>query len=231
MEKVIWSYAELREALAFYAEDDYREFIRRGIPSERPFIGVRIPRVRELVGRIPFEVLPEFLAVEPVTFEEVVARGAMVARFDFPEMMRWFDSQVAVTDDWCACDTFCGEIAHTVRKHREEFLESLERLLADPREFAVRMGLVLLKCAYMDYDYLHLIFDRVEGVREREEYYIQMAVAWLLAECFIKFPEETLAFLRVSQLSAWTFNKTISKICDSRRVEAEVKEMLRGMRR
>ena len=34
-----------------------------------------------------------------------------------------------------------------------------------------------------------------------------------------------------SRLPTWTFNKTISKICDSHRVDPEVKASLRKMRR
>ena len=93
------------------------------------------------------------------------------------------------------------------------------------------MGLVILKCAYVEPDYLSLIFDRVERLASKEEYYIRMAIAWLLAECFIKFPEETLSYLKVSKLPKWTFNKTISKICDSYRVDDEMKNLLRKMRK
>ena len=58
-----------------------------------------------------------------------------------------------------------------------------------------------------------------------------MAVAWLVAECFIKFPDETFDFLKTTELPKWTFNKTISKICDSFRVEKEVKDYLKTLRK
>ena len=56
----IEKYNELRERLAFYADDEYRDFSMRGIPSERPFIGVRIPKIRELAGLVPEEKIEEF---------------------------------------------------------------------------------------------------------------------------------------------------------------------------
>lgn len=83
----------------------------------------------------------------------------------------------------------------------------------------------------MDFDYLFTIFDRVESLKNREEYYAKMAIAWLIAECFTKFPEETLGFMKSTELPKWTFNKTISKICDSYRVDDEMKELLRKMRK
>ena len=213
------------------AEDEYREFTSGLIPSERPILGVRIPKVRELAGRVPRDEISEFLKVEPVALEEVLARGFMIARLPYEEMLKWFDSQVDDIGDWCTCDTFCSALK-SVKKHLGEFLEcKVEGLLNDEREYVVRVGLVLLKCYYVDFDYLAVIFDRVEKLVGREEYYIRMAIAWLVAECFIKYPEETLAYMRVSGLTKWTYNKTISKICDSYRVDAETKEMLKKMRK
>jgi 3-methyladenine DNA glycosylase AlkD len=90
---------------------------------------------------------------------------------------------------------------------------------------------VILKCGYVSEDYLAVIFDRAEGLASREEYYVRMAIAWLLAECFIKYSEVTLAYMKASGLPKWTFNKAISKICDSYRVDEETKKMLRKMRK
>ena len=238
---MIESYSEFRENLARLADDDYCEFSKKGIPTERPFIGVRIPLIREIVKEISPCFCTEFLKTEPVAIEEVLARGMVICELSYEEMMvkrseingkSWFDSQVDIIDNWCTCDVFCSGVTKRIRGHLAEVLDQkIDGLLSDSREFAVRVGLVLLKCAYMDFDYLNVIFDRVENLREREEYYIKMASAWLVAECFTKYPEETFAYLKVSKLPKWTYNKTISKICDSYRVAEEDKVVLRKMRK
>ncbi len=165
MGNVVRSYEELRGALAFYADDECREFAAKGIITERPILGVKIPIVREVVSRVPFECYGEFFELK------------------------------------------------------------IEKLFEDSAgEFAVRVGLVMLKVAYVKPEWLEVIFDRVEMLRGREEYYVRMATSWLLAECFVKFPEETYGYLKVSRLPVWTFNQTISKICDSLRVDEEIKK-------
>lgn len=223
---------DFRSKLASLADDNYREFTMKGVPCERPFIGVRMPEIRRLVSKIPPENFQEFLDFSPVAFEEVLARGMVVSRLPYDKMMRYFDSQVSFIDNWCSCDSFVTELRPLVKKHLAEFLDlKIEGLLRTSDEFKVRVGLVMLLNFYVEFDYLFLIFDRIEGLVEREEYYIKMAVAWLIAECFIKFPDETFRFLKKTRLSKWTFNKAISKICDSRRVLPEVKEELRGMRK
>lgn len=234
-------YKELREALASLADDEYKKFSMKGIPSGRPFIGVRIPLIREIVTKVSSEKIAKFLAVEPVAIEEVLARGILICRLPYEEIVisrdelkgaSWFDSQIGYIDNWCTCDVFCSGVCRKIGKHRKEFLESkVEGLLETNNEFAVRVGLVLLKCGYVSEDYLAVIFDCVERIVGREEYYIRMAIAWLVAECFIKYPEVTLAYMKVSNLPKWTFNKTISKICDSCRVDEETKKTLTKLRR
>ena len=239
--KQICEYGELRRELASLADDEYRDFSMKGIPSERPFIGVRIPLIRAVVTEISDVKVIEFLSVEPVAIEEVLARGMLICRLPYDEIMAsrddlhgksWFDSQISYIDNWCTCDIFCSGVCRKIGRHREDFLElKVDGLLEAKNEFAVRAGLVILKCGYVSEDYLAVIFDRVEGLASREEYYIRMAIAWLIAECFIRFPEVTLAYMKVSGLPKGTFNKTISKICDSYRVQEETKEMLKKMRR
>ena len=207
--KQIVEYGELRKVLASLADDEYREFSMKGIPSERPFIGVRIPLIREVVAKVPDEKIAEFLMMEPVAIEEVLARGMLICRLSYGEIVgsrddicggSWFDSQIGYIDNWCTCDIFCSGMSRKIGKRREEFLElKVDGLLEAKDEFVVRAGLVILKCGYVSEEYLAVIFDRVERLAGREEYYIRMAIAWLVAECFIKYPEVTLGYMKISE--------------------------------
>ena len=206
------SYKELKHSLAELAEDEYREFSAKLISTERPILGVRIPLVRKLAGAVPAEKISEFLKIKPVSYEEVLLRGFLICRLPYEEMLTYFDSQVDYTGDWSSCDVFCAGLKK-IKRHQDEFLDlKIEGLLRDAREYAVRVGLVLLKCYYVGSKYLARIFDYIDGLAGREEYYIRMALAWLIAECFIKYPDEILAYMQASRLPKWTYNKAISKI-------------------
>jgi hypothetical protein len=58
-----------------------------------------------------------------------------------------------------------------------------------------------------------------------------MAIAWLLSICYIKYPKETSKYLDNTKIDDFTYNKTISKICDSYRIDKETKEKLKKKRR
>ena len=53
--------------------------------SERPFIGVRIPKIREIVRRVPKDKISEFIKVEPIAIEEVLARGMLICRLNYTD--------------------------------------------------------------------------------------------------------------------------------------------------
>lgn len=225
-------YSDFRTKLVSLADEEYREFSMKGIPCDRPFLGVRIPDIRKLVKEIPQDQLIDFINETPIAIEEVIARGFAISKLPYDEMIKVFDSQIGLLDNWCTVDTFCASLRNNIKKHTEDFFaHKVEPLLSSNDEFVVRTGLVCLLDFYVQPDYLPVIYNCIESLKNREEYYIRMAMAWLLAECFVKYPSETFEYLKISKLNSWTFNKTISKICDSYRVDPTTKTQIKQLRR
>ena len=108
----------MKGALAEMADDEYRDFVMKICPSERPFLGVRVPHIREICKKVPAGKIGELLLVEPVGYEEVLARGMLIARLPYTEMMKWLDSQVDCIDDWSTCDTFCSAVGKVIKKNK-----------------------------------------------------------------------------------------------------------------
>ena len=91
--------------------------------------------------------------------------------------------------------------------------------------YAIRVALVLLLDYYVNPSYLSKIFKILNQIN-KEHYYVKMAMAWLLSVCYIKYPKETLIFIKQNKLDPWTHNKAISKIRESYRVSKEQKQEL-----
>ena len=226
------SYSKLRDALERCADDKYRDFSMKICTSKHYFLGVRVPQIRKCANQVPREKVEEFITIRPATYEEVLLRGFLIARLPYENMLKQFDSQLEYIDDWSTCDLFCSAISKSIKKNEEDFFEKkISKLLRSRYEFTMRVGLVLLKCCYVESGYLTFIFAEADKISDREGYYVKMGLAWLISECFIKFPSETMDYLSKSKMPAWTFNKTISKICDSYRVSTETKNLLRRMRK
>ena len=218
----------LSSELEKLTDTTYLKTNKTTIPTNWPMLGVRIPEIKKLVQKVPKEEIPNYLETKPENHEEILARGFLIAHLPYEEMLKYFDSQIALFDNWCTVDTFCAALRKSVKKNEADFLErKVKPLLKSQKEFETRTGLVCLLDLFMSEEYLSTIFESIESLKDRDEYYVKMATAWLLAECYIKFRSKTEVFMHKTELNDWTYKKTISKICDSYRVNEIDKRILK----
>ena len=65
----------------------------------------------------------------------------------------------------------------------------------------------------------------------RPTYMAKMGIAWAYATIMSKYSEKMFSYLPNSSLDDWTYNKMISKMLESFRVDEKDKERLRTMKR
>ena len=85
----------------------------------------------------------------------------------------------------------------------------------------------------MDYYLTDQYIDRVLKIVtniDSDKYYINMAISWLLSFVFIKYQDKVIDIFKSKTLNKFVQNKTISKICDSYRVDKQIKNMLKEYR-
>ena len=83
---------------------------------------------------------------------------------------------------------------------------------------------------YVKEEYIDKIFKIIDNIKN-EEYYVEMGIAWLVAELYIKFPKQTMKYLKNNKLNKFTYNKALQKARESYRVSKEEKEILNKMKR
>ena len=98
--------------------------------------------------------------------------------------------------------------------------------------FTRRLGFIIM-LKLVGSDTIQDILSSIAGKTNESEYYVNMAIAWLLAECFTKCRNETYKFIntRHEVLSKFVINKAICKCRDSYRISDEDKEMLQRYRK
>lgn len=230
---MIWTtqtYQALWNDLKKEQDLDYITFQQKLITTKYPMIGLRTPLLRKTAAKIAKQDIASYLRVsQTATFEEVMVKGFVIGKLkDKVSLQKEMLSFIPFIDNWAVCDMFVASLK-LVSNEQAFFLKEIECLLKEKEVFAVRVGLVLLLDYYVEEHYLPFIFEQILAV-DRDEYYIEMAKAWLLCECFIKEQEKTLFFLENTPLSFSLLSKTIQKICDSYRVPKEMKEYLKQLR-
>lgn len=224
--------SEVLERLVSLAEPEYGEFVSKGAPSDYPVIGVRVPRIQELAKEIledaelTEKILTEF---EPKSREEIHLLSLVFAGWTNKNGLdkERFFKIVARFGSWEMVDIFCSRMK-CVKKNREEWLFIIDEFLEEG-EFFARTGLVLLLDYYVEAEWIQVVFERILRVVYREEYYVKMAVAWLLQKCYVYFPDLTYNFMRVSDIPEWTLRKAVSKIQDSYRVDSSWKKQAKEL--
>lgn len=216
---------QLAERLEALSDAKYREFHSRIVPGIGPLYGVRMPRLKELAREISRDDPEGFLSLcRGTSYEENMLCGLVLGGIRDPETFeRGLRALLPCISNWAVCDGTAAA-AKTVGRHREHFYPLIEELLSAQETYSVRLGYVLLLDHYMTQEDIGRVLSYCR--RSRGEYYIDMAIAWLISVAFVKFPRETEVLLRDNLLDDFTQNKAIQKIRESYRVGKDEKQRL-----
>ena len=98
------------------------------------------------------------------------------------------------------------------------------------KEFELRFMIVMILDYYIEEAYLEdnfKIFSRIN----QKDYYVEMALAWAISICLIKYYDQTLTLLDKYKFSDFVYNKSLQKACESYRISNKKKLKLKSMKR
>ena len=224
----------VRRELENMADENYRKFHASLLPNTNNILGIRIPKLRVIARKIArqgewHQFVESFS--HDAYYEEIMLQGMVVgmAQTNFDEQKKYVEMFIPRIDNWAVCDIFCSELKTFVKKGKTTVWHFIVPYLHSSNEFEVRYAIVML-FHYIEESYLPYIFQYADHF-SHNGYYARMAMAWLLSICFVKYPHLTIEYLKQSRLDIWTYNKTLQKIIESRRIDKETKHIIRAMKR
>lgn len=228
---------QVKEQLQTLAEDDYKAFNENLLPGVKHILGVRLPLLRKIAKeiaktdcRVYLNEAAETIGAESF-YEELMIQGLVIgyAKFGREERVRYLDEFVPKIQSWGICDS-CTMGFKFMQKEPEFWFSYIRKYKDSSSEFELRFLLVALLAHYVEEAHIREILDLCNTIHH-EGYYVKMAAAWLVSVCYVKFPEQTKAFLCENQMDDFTHNKSIQKIRESYRVSKEEKEELNKLKR
>ena len=218
LELIEWTekdYLELEEYLLSYQNLSYALFTQKITPTKYPIIGINLPLQSKISDKISKGYSTKFIDNLKIKYlEELNIKGFVLTKLEEKELDKRLDKYVYQIDNWSTCDSFCARLKYP--KSEEEFV--------------IRVGLVLLLNYYVEEKYIKEILLEVSKIKSNK-YYVNMAMAWLVAECYIKEKNLVLPFIQNNSLNTFTRKKIISKLCDSYRISDYEKVMLKNLYR
>ena len=211
---------KIRDLLNNLAEDKYKAFQHNLIPNVTNVLGVRVPELRKIAKDICKEDWRTFLQNEDKTsFEEIMLEGFVIgyAKTDIEETLKYVEKFVPKIDNWAVCDSSVTGFKFS-EKNMIRVYEFIKPYLESEKEFEVRFAVIMLLSFYIREEYIDEVLA-IMGRISNKAYYVQMAVAWTVSVCYVKFPIKTEEFLLKNNLDDFTHNKSIQKIGESFRVD------------
>ncbi len=223
-------------ALQDTAYGDFHSRLMPGYDRNR-IIGVRTPALRKLAKELAREARKEgsqqpreFLRQLPHKYyEENNLHGFLIGELagDFDTALALTEAFLPYIDNWATCDTFAPK---ALRKDPDRLYDKTLEWLDSRHVYTVRYAIVTqLTCFLDDEHFRPEMLERLAHL-DREEYYINMAVAWYYSFALIKQYEAAIPLFEAKTLDKWIHNKSIQKAIESYRIDKETKDRLRGLK-
>jgi len=216
----------LREELFNLQDLKYRDFHSALVPNidKEQIIGVRLPELRKIGKKLTDNNFDWHY------YEEIMLHGFYIgyAKLSYKERISLLTEFIPYINNWAVCDCVSSTLKF-VNKNRSDFLEFLKPYMNSQKEYELRFAVVMLMDYYLDDEYLKFTVDYLSKIKS-DYYYVNMAVAWALSVAFVKDSNLVLPLIENYALEPFVHNKTISKICDSYRVDKPIKEKLKTYR-
>lgn len=222
----------IRQQLQELAEEEYRLFSSKLLPDIHNILGVRLPLLRGMAKQLVKQDWRAYLlTAQDDSMEEVMLQGMVIgyAHCTPEERLEFIRKFVLKINNWSVCDSFCNGLKFT-QKNKELVWEFLQPYTQSDKEYEVRFAVVMLLSHFLDEEYIDRVFPVFDSVTH-PGYYVKMAVAWAISACYVRFPQQTMAYLQKNRLDDVTYNKALQKITESLKVDKQTKTQIRAMKR
>lgn len=203
--------------LKIYQDKEYQQFTSKLCSSKYPILGVRLPTLRLLAKQITLNDLKKLKYFEDYMLYAFVLGNEK----NWNNVVKGLDFLVPKIDNWSLCDSLVSSLKIT-KKYKEEMFTYVLKY-QNKSTFEKRFLIVMLLRYYVK-DNIKQTLETIHDIKTGE-YYVDMAIAWLLAEAMIYHPTIVIHYLQNEQ-NSFIVNKTISKARESYRITKEMKEEL-----
>lgn len=216
------------------ADEKYKSFQSKLIPTidKGLVLGLRAPYAQRVAKKYAStEDGEKFLSSLPHKYyDENIVHAFMLGnlKVSTATLKARLTEFLPYVDNWAVCD---GLVAHLKGFFKEpnDVYDFVISCIKSDEPYTVRFGLVSLLCYYIDKEHISDILKICKSIKS-DEYYVNMALAWLISFCLIKEYEISVSLIEAKILDKWVHNKSIQKSCESYQIDENKKTYLRSLK-
>ena len=203
--------------LKIYQDKEYQKFTSKLCSSKYPILGIRLPILRLLAKDLNINDIKTF-----TYFEDYMLYAFILGREkDITKVFQGLDFLVPTIDNWSICDSLVSSLKIT-KKYSKEMLNYI--LKYQNKSIFENRFLIVMLLRYYVKDDINEVLQIINKV-STGDYYVDMAIAWLLAEALIYHQNIIIEYLK-KEKNNFIVNKAISKARESYRINDEFKKEL-----
>ena len=215
---------EYNKYLKSIRNEDKIEWTKNIVNTKMDVLAIKTSVLRDIAKEIMKGDYISFLEQNNhLYYESLVISGIIISNIkDFNLLKKYLYKYSLLIDSWASCDI----LSFKTKNKEEDYYNLALEYINYPLEFQKRLGISMLFPLVNDI-YIDRILSIIDSFTEASYYYVDMILAWLLCDSFIKERDKTLQFFKKNNANNFVINKAISKCHDSYRVTKEDKEMLK----
>lgn len=210
----------------------YREFHYRLLKDNSiNFIGIRTPILKDIAKQVSKTNYIEFIKLNTLkTYEEKTIYGLLLGylKIDFNILLNLINNYLVNIDNWATCDLTCANLK-IFKKNKEIGFNYLKNKVNSNNIWIQRFVIVMFLDYFLCDEYIDDVLKAISSI-DTNEYYVEMAMAWLLATAYINYQDKVLNLLKSSKISKNVTNLTIKKANESYRITKEKKKLIKNLK-
>lgn len=221
-------YQELLDYLFSLQDEKCLEFNLHNIRRE-PMIGVRLPDLHKIARQIIKGNVSQFVHVSRRRYHEtILLQGLVLAKQNAKpdRYLKQLKSFLPKVRNWAQCDyTAIHATGFRNQSVGEKGYAFACECVKSERPWEVRFGYVLLLSYYLDKQHIQEILQICCNQKD-SEYFVNMAVAWLITTACPDFPKQVLSILKHHELDPHIEVLVYSKMRDSKRIKGSLEKKI-----
>ncbi len=214
------------------ANENLVAFNKKIVPDTKyEMIGVKVPDLKEIGKKIATNGEEfEYLLIPKKYYEEYFVSGLAISYSNrkYDEKIKLFDKFINCIDNWAICDSVVLA-SKFIGKNKEKSLEFINKWLKSKKPYIIRVAVVCLLGYYIVDEYIDYVLQTVKNIQS-DDYYVNMAISWLISVALVKFYNKTIKYLENGELNTFIHNKSIQKAVESFRISPSNKEQLKKLK-
>lgn len=211
--------------------EDKVNWTKKIYSTNKKCLAIKLPILRDIANMIKKGDVDSFLkGLHAKYIEQDILKAILISQEgDFEKQKKLIVQFLKNVDSWVCTDT----LKLNYKKVSFEQIKNFCNELCKGEVFLRRYAFVVLLKYAKNTNYLNYIFNLIEKMHDEREYFVNMAIAWLLCEITIYFPEKTFNFVNnyknnyKKENNYFLIKKYIGKCKDSFRINNDFKEKLK----